>query len=95
MYKSIIAILFFGIISISANAQYMRISNPDRTWQNTGVTLTENVYSVTDKGAYSEVNSYLSFKSDNPNEFAAGTQLSYMRISGSLKLTRLQTFGSG
>lgn len=92
MYKTIIVILFFGIISTSADAQYMRISNPDRTWQNTGVTLTENVYSVTDKGAYSEVNSYLSFKSDNPNEFAAGTQIelyAYFRLPETYEITNL------
>ena len=92
MKKIIAVILFLGIFSTGLFAQYMRISNPDRTWRNTGVTLTENVYSITDKGAYSEVNSYLSFKSDNPNEFSSDTQLelyAYFKLPESYEITNL------
>lgn len=92
MKKIIAVILFLGIFSTGLFAQYMRISNPDRTWRNTGVTLTENVYSITDKGAYSEVNSYLSFKSDNPNEFSSDTQVelyAYFRLPESYEITNL------
>lgn len=92
MNKIVAVLLFLGIGTSNVFAQYMRISNPDRGWENTGVTLTENIYSITDKGAYSEVNSYLSFKSDDPNEFATNTQIelyAYFRLPKTYEITNL------
>lgn len=74
--KSLIVFICVLIsINTTAAAQNMRMSNPDRGWENTGVILTENIYSITDKGAYSIVNSYLSFRANDPSEFSEGAQV--------------------
>lgn len=44
-------------------------------WYNSSATITENIFSIKEKGFFYEVNLYLSFKATNPDEFQFTSQI--------------------
>jgi Ca-activated chloride channel family protein len=75
--KRFLFVLALLVIVSNVQAQYQRLymADPDRSWYRSDVTITENIFSVKDKGSYSEVSSYLTFKATNPEKFNANTQI--------------------
>ncbi|SMO86088.1 T9SS type A sorting domain-containing protein [Gracilimonas mengyeensis] len=53
-----------------AQNQQLRIANPDRLWQDTGININETVFEVHPKGTYAEVEMFISFSSSNPSYFS-------------------------
>lgn len=79
-------------LNLQAQYQSLWMADPDRSWYRSDVNITENIFSVKDKGSYSEVSSYITFKASNPERFNANTQIelvSYFQLPAEYQVSNL------